>query len=164
MPALAAGKTAPDISLPDIHGKQFSLRDALQHGPVLLAFFKISCPICQYTLPFLERIYRALGAKAQVIGISQNEQKDTARFLREYGITYPVLLDDSSQYPASNAYRITNVPTLFLVAPDGEIEVASVGWSKQDVEDINRRLAHALSAKASPVFHRGEQVEDFKAG
>ncbi|MGI9103794.1 MAG: peroxiredoxin family protein [Terriglobales bacterium] len=164
MPALAAGKMAPDILLPDMHGKQFSLRSALQHGPVLLAFFKISCPICQYTMPFLERICRALGLKAQVLGVSQNDKKDTAHFLREYGISFPVLLEDSSHYPASNAFRITNVPTLFLIAPDGEIEVSSVGWSKQDVEDINRRLAQALSAKPAPVFHRGEQVEDFKAG
>ena len=44
-------------------------------------------------------------------------------------------------YPASNAYGLTNVPTIFWIAQDGEIEVSSVGWVKADFEEINRRMA-----------------------
>ena len=61
MAALDRGTTAPDFSLPTIDGKQFSLREALTHGPVVAAFFKISCPTCQYAFPFLQRIYEAQG-------------------------------------------------------------------------------------------------------
>src|SRR5207245_7768002 len=83
----------------------------LSRGPVVAAFFKISCPICQYAFPFLERIYKAYGKKnVSIIGISQNNKKDTAGFLREFGITFPILLDDTNTYPVSNAYGLTNVP------------------------------------------------------
>jgi len=146
-------------------GKQFSLREALAQGPVLAAFFKISCPTCQYAFPFLQRIYAAQGIKAvTIVGISQNRKKDTAAFIREYGITFPVLLDDTSSYPASNAYRLTNVPTTFWIAQDGEIEIASAGWVKKEMEEFNQRAGQPFAGGARALFHPDEQIADFRAG
>jgi peroxiredoxin len=165
MTALNSGTTAPDFNLPTLDGKQFSLRDALLRGPVLAAFFKISCPTCQYAFPFLQRIYAAHGNKnITIVGISQNEKKDTAAFVKEYGVTFPVLIDDTRTYPVSNAYGLTNVPTLFWIAPDGEIEVSSVGWVRKDMEELNQRAADASAAVTKPLFYGDEQVADFRAG
>src|ERR1035441_10668167 len=58
MAALTAGTKAPDFSLPAMDGSKFSLQEALQHGPVLAAFFKISCPVCQYAFPYFEPPYK----------------------------------------------------------------------------------------------------------
>jgi peroxiredoxin len=173
MAALPAGTKAPDFSLPVVvdgkvdgkDGGKFSLQSALQQGLVLVAFFKISCPVCQYTFPFLERIHQAHGdKKITVVGISQNNPKETAAFLKEYGITFPTLLDDPNGYAVSNAYGLTNVPTLFLIGRDGKIEVSSVGWVKQEVEDIHRKLAAAQQAPLPPIFQPGEDVAAFRAG
>ncbi|HEY1264652.1 MAG TPA: redoxin domain-containing protein, partial [Terriglobales bacterium] len=71
MPALAIGRSAPDFSLTAMDGSKFSLGGALTRGPVVAAFFKISCPVCQYAFPFLERIYRShAGSKVTIVGIS----------------------------------------------------------------------------------------------
>ncbi len=59
MPALDAGVMAPDFTLPTVDGKQVSLKEALKKGPVLLAFFKVSCPVCQYAFPFFERVFES---------------------------------------------------------------------------------------------------------
>lgn len=164
MAALTTGISAPDFTLPTMEGKQFSLKDALSRGPVLAAFFKISCPVCQFAFPFLERIYKANGNRnVTIVGISQNDRKDTTAFLKQYGITFPVLLDDANTYPVSNAYGLTNVPSIFWIAQDGEIEISSVGWSKNDIEEIHRRAA-ASSTGAKPLFLPAEEVPDFRAG
>jgi len=164
MPTLSAGKTAPDFTLNTLDGKKFSLREALQRGPVVAAFFKVSCPTCQYTFPFLERLYRAYGNQnVTLIGISQNDRKDTAAFVKEYGVTFSVLLDDVHSYPVSNAYGLTNVPTIFWIAGDGEIEISSVGWVKNDFEQINRKIAEFAETAQAPVFQPGEEVRDFRA-
>src|SRR6202451_2068585 len=87
MAALTPGTSAPDFTLPTMEGKQFSLKEALAQGPVLAAFFKISCPVCQFAFPYLDRIYKAYGNRnVAIVGISQNEKKDTAAFLKEYGV------------------------------------------------------------------------------
>jgi len=166
MPALEAGVVAPDFTLPTLDGKQVSLRDLMKNGPVLLAFFKVSCPVCQYAFPFFERIFQAnRGANVTLLGVSQDNAKNTHAFLREYGVTFPVAIDDSaSGYATSSAYGLTNVPTVFLIAPSGEIEVSSVGWSKRDVEDITQRLADYRQQKPSPIWRAGESVQEFRAG
>lgn len=165
MKALVPGATAPDFTLPGMDGKPFSLREALARGPVLAAFFKVSCPTCQYAFPFLQRIYKAHGNNSvTIVGISQNGKKDTAGFLKEYGINFPVLLDDTSSYPVSNAYGLTNVPTIFWIAADGEIEISSVGWIRKEMEEFNQRAAQASAQATPPLFRPDEQIADFRAG
>jgi len=169
MAALPAGTKAPDFTLPalfsDKEGGQFSLQTALKQGPVLAVFFKVSCPTCQYAFPYIERIHKANGdKKITVVGISQNDERDTAAFLKEYGVTFPTLLDDPNGYAVSNAYGLTNVPSLFLIGQDGQIEITSVGWVKQEVVDINRRLAAVQQTPPRPIFQPGEDVRDFRAG
>jgi peroxiredoxin len=165
MAALEAGARAPQFELPAMDGSKFSLQDALTRGPVLAVFLKISCPTCQYAFPYFERIYNTYGkGKLNILGISQNEKKDTAEFMRKYGVTFPILLDDTKTFPASNAYGLTNVPSVFWISEDGEIEVSSVGWSRQDFEEIVRKAASANGQAPKPVFQPSEQIADFRAG
>jgi peroxiredoxin len=175
MAALPAGTKAPDFSLPivlngnnndiDKAAGKFSLQAALQQGPVLIAFFKVGCPTCQYTFPFLERIHKAHGdKKITIVGISQNDQEKTAAFLKEFGVTFRTLIDDPNGYAVSNAYGLTNVPSLFLIAQSGQIEISSVGWIKKEIEAINRNLAAAQQIPAPPIFQSGEDVREFRAG
>jgi peroxiredoxin len=165
MAALTAGTQAPAFELKTLDGKPFSLTEQLASGPVVLAFFKVSCPTCQYAFPFLERLHKAYGDKGVALfGVSQNNAKDTAAFNKEFGITFPILLDDTDSYPVSNAHGLTNVPTIFWIAQDGEIEVSSVGWVKADFEEVARKMADAAKALPVPVFKPGEEVRDFRAG
>jgi len=165
MAALATGTKAPNFELKTLDGKPFSLRTELARGPVVVVFFKVSCPTCQYALPFFERLHKAYGLKGvTLVGVSQNDAKDTAAFNKEFGVTFPTLLDDTRSYPASNAYGLTNVPTIFWIDQDGEIEVSSVGWVKADFEEINRRMAELGKITPAVLFKAGEDVRDFRAG
>jgi peroxiredoxin len=165
MPALTAGKIAPDFQLTTLDGKPFQLREALARGPVVLAFFKVSCPTCQYAFPLYERLFKAYqNRNVTLIGVSQNDAKDTAAFTKEFGVTFPILLEDTKKYPVSNAYGLTNVPTIFWIATDGEIEVSSVGWAKPDFETINRKMGEAAHTAPAPLYKPGEDIFDFRAG
>lgn len=164
MPALTAGTAAPEINLPSTQGKKFSLKEALKRGPVVAAFFKISCPVCQFTLPYLERIFKAYpGSAVSVVGVSQDEQSYTEEFAREYGITFPLLLDPVNHYPASNAYDLTNVPSIFFIA-EGGVKLSIVGWDKRDMEALNAEVARATGVPVHPLFRKGEDVPASKAG
>lgn len=165
MTALANGVKAPEFELKTSDGKQFSLAEKLANGPVILAFFKVSCPTCQYALPFFERLHKAYKDNSvKLVGVSQNDAKETTAFTKEFGLTFPILLDDTRKYLVSNAYGLTNVPSVFWIAQDGEIEVSSVGWVKADFEQINRKMAEAGKIAPAQVFMAGEDVRDFRAG
>ena len=164
MAALTAGTKAPDFTLSTTDGQTFSLAQALQAGPVVAGFFKVSCPVCQYALPFLERLYQSYGRKVQIIGVSQDDAAKTRAFMKQFGVTFPVLLDPADSYLVSNEYRLTNVPSVFFIDGGGEIEISSVGWVKADFDQMNRMMAEHVKAAPAMVFKAGEDVRDFRAG
>jgi peroxiredoxin len=140
---LSAGDPAPATSVPT------------GGGPTLVSFFKISCPVCQYTFPFLERLSQS--GKVTVVGVSQNNQADTEDFKRAYGLTFPVVLDPADEgYRASNAYQITHVPSLFLVE-NGLVSMAVSGFSRADLEELGSRFG-------AQVFLPGESTPQYKPG
>ena len=157
---LTAGQHAPDFRLEDLAGgSDKTLSELLAHGPVFLAFFKVSCPTCQYTLPYLERMFqaRAKGA-AGMFAVSQDDAESTREFHHEFGITLPTLLDGARfGYPASNAYGLSHVPSMFFVERDGNISWSSVGFIRKDLEALGEKLGvHA--------FKEGERVPEMKSG
>jgi peroxiredoxin len=156
--------TAPHFQLATTTGERYSLSEALARGPVLVAFFKVSCPTCQFTFPFLERLHEQLRAEGvQTWGIVQDKAQDGARFAAAFGITFPILIDDSA-YKVSRAYGLTHVPSIFLVKPDGSIEISSEGFSKADLLAIQRSLAQSLSATPPTLFLPTERIPEYKPG
>ena len=165
MAALAVGTKAPQFELPAMEGSKFSLQDALTRGPVLAIFFKISCPVCQYALPYFERIFKAYGGKKlAIVGVSQNDRQETAEFIRKFAVSFPVLLDDTKTFPVSNAYGLKTVPTAFWIAEDGEVEISAVSWVRKEFEEIAAKAASVSGSAPTPMFQPSEQVADFRAG
>ncbi|MBS1857883.1 MAG: TlpA family protein disulfide reductase [Acidobacteria bacterium] len=140
---LQPGDEAPDLRLEKLGGGEESLREA---GGVLLVFFKISCPVCQFTLPYLDRLHPGV----RVWAISQNDAGDTRDFARHFRLTLPILLDPEDRFPASNAFGITSVPTLFQLG-GGRVEKVIEGWDRKEMA--------ALGA-----VRDGDNVPAFKAG
>ena len=139
-----------------LSGGATTLAEILAGGAALLAFFKVSCPVCQMTFPFLERIHAA-GA-VRIFGISQNDAADTREFNQEFGVTFPALLDsEDNGFPASNDYGISSVPTLFLLEPGGKIANVIEGWRKKEMEFL-------ATEAGAPVFRQGDNVPEWKAG
>jgi len=139
---LAIGATAPEILLPNVHGEVVSLASqyARPEEPVLVVLFKVSCPTCQLVLPLLERLWKARG---QVLGISQDGAPATKDFGAHFQLTFPILLD-AAPYPVSQAFGITNVPSLFLVRENKEIVWTSMGFERSEIEELGHLLHTAI--------------------
>ena len=165
MTHIVGGNTAPGFSLKALDNKEYSLNTLMERGPVIAAFFKISCPVCQFTFPFLERLYKRYGSDSVTfLGISQDDARSTTRFAKEYGITFPIVIDDENGYVASNAYGLTNVPTIFLIDTDATVKVSSMGFDKKDLEAIAANLAERKKIALAPLFRPDEIVPANKPG
>jgi peroxiredoxin len=126
--------------------------------PTLLAFYKVSCPTCQFTLPYLERLYRRNHGEVAMYAVSQDDEQSTQEFRDEFGVTIPSLLDrEETGYPASNSYGLSHVPSVFLIEPDGKISQSFSGFDKRALEQLGARLG------AAP-FEPDEYVPEFKSG
>ena len=165
MTHIVAGNITPRFSLRALDGKDYSLAALMERGPVVAAFFKISCPVCQFTFPFLERLYKRYGGEGVAfLGVSQDDARDTARFAKEYGVTFPLVMDDENGYVVSNAYGLTNVPTIFLIDSDASVKISCMGFDKKDLESIAANLAGRKKISLAPLFRPEEVVPANKPG
>lgn len=153
---LRTGARVPDFRLARLGGGEMSLQEILGTAPALLAFFKISCPVCQLTLPFLDRIHTP--GRLAIYAVSQNDEEDTRYFNQHFKVALPALLDrEENGFPVSNAFGISSVPTMFLIESDGTVSRVIEGWVKQEIETL------ANLAGVAP-FRQGENVPAWKAG
>ena len=164
MTHIVAGNPAPQFALKSLDGQDFSLAESLKKGPVVLAFFKVSCPVCKFAFPFLERLYQRYHTEnVTFLGVSQDNVSSSREFAKDFGVSFPILIDDAS-YTVSNAYGLTMVPTVILVQPNGAVRVSSMGFVKADLEAVADYLADRRNITRIPVFLSSESVPANKPG
>lgn len=143
---IEAGSLAPEFSLSGIGGGA-SLKQLCAGGNFLLVFYKVSCPTCKLTLPYLHRV------KIQTMGISQDNAQATAKFTHQFGVNIPSVLDlEEEGHAVSNAYGIHHVPTLFVVNESGRVLERIGGFDKDALERLGVE------------FGDEESVPEFKPG
>ena len=162
MVALTPGTQAPLFTLKSMEGIKCSLQLTLQQSPVvLLAFFKVSCPVSQFEFPYLERLHRSYRS-LPIWGVSQDDADATEAFARMYGCTFPMLLDEALE--STVKYDLTNVPSLFLISTNQTISRTIVGFVKNDLEQLNEDLASYAKQTLVPLFTAADEVPELKPG
>lgn len=130
----AALPVAPlaDLVLVDQDGVEHRLSD-YRGKTVFLNFFASWCGPCQREIPDIEALYRERGQNEGdlvVLGVANPKTADRPQnsdatvdevksFIREHGITYPVLMDTSGEL--FGAYGIGSFPTTFMIDEDGNV-------------------------------------------
>jgi cytochrome c biogenesis protein CcmG/thiol:disulfide interchange protein DsbE len=152
-PSPMEGKQAPDFDLPSLGGKNVRLAD-LKGKVLFINIWATWCLPCREEMPSMEKLYHLLkGADFEMIGISvdKDPEKSVAPFVKELGLTFPILLDPKSETAAK--YKITGVPETYLVAPNGVIIHHLIGpakWDRPDVVEALKKLVEMGVKKEAP--------------
>lgn len=113
------GRLPPQFSGTTVDGARFAL--AAEHGRVVMVnFFATWCSNCKAELPLLERTYAQRHDQGlDIVSVDFNDGGDARAFLRSYGVTFPALLDPSSD--VGHAYLVSDLPVTFFVGRDGRL-------------------------------------------
>jgi peroxiredoxin len=126
--ALHIGAPAPDFTLSTPAGESIRLSD-LRGQAVLINLWATWCPPCRQEMPAIQRIYRDYRDQGFVVlavnTTSQDDPFNIAPFVERYGLTFPVLLDETGEVSA--AYNLRSLPTSYFIARDGTIRDVVVG-------------------------------------
>jgi len=158
--ALEPGSPLPPLALRDDRGAPFPAPP----GETLYAVFKTTCPVCELTWPYLDRIRKAAeGGGLRVVAVSQDDPRATQAFGKRLGVALETAYDPDP-WRSSDALGVTNVPTLFRVAASGAIEETVVGFDRARLEGLARRAAELAGRAPAPLFRPDEKVPAYKPG
>jgi len=136
-----AQEAAPNFTLTDIDGANFSLSD--QRGKVvLLDFFAILCASCITEMQSLNVIHREFGKNVTIISITETPDIDTVDKLQQFrqanNMTWTVARDTED---LGDTYNVQILPTLFIIDKEGYIQ-----YSHTDIAN-----ASVLEQEISPL-------------
>ena len=117
---LEAGQMAPDIGLAQTTAE-----------PRLLVFLETDCPTCWLSVSYLNKLAKQA---ASVVGISQDSEELTRRFVEQAPIEFPVEVDHELRI--SCAYDPVAVPAFFLIGADGRVIRSHIGFDKDELNAI----------------------------
>jgi cytochrome c biogenesis protein CcmG/thiol:disulfide interchange protein DsbE len=134
------GPDLPALTLPCLSGgAPVALRGPGSGTPTLVNVWGSWCPPCVQEIPALVALQRRAGDRLRVVGVStEDPQADALTFAREYGMTYPSVVDDDGRI--LRAYRPGPPVTLFL-DPAGTLVYKHSGAFKTaaELQDLVRQ-------------------------
>jgi peroxiredoxin len=150
MPPLRPGAKAPTI-----RGVSFAWR------PALVWFYKVTCPVCQMSAPAISKFHQSYTER--IFGVGQDPEPKLKEFSKSWGLDFPSV-HDLDPYPASTAYGVETVPTLFLIHPDRTIDDFVEGWDREGVNRISRRFAMLAGEEYAQISSDGDGLPAFRPG
>jgi peroxiredoxin len=150
---LEAGARAPSFTLPDAFSG-VPVSDPWADGPTVLAFFKVTCPVCQMVAP---KVTALADGGARVLAVGQDPPAALVRYAREHAQRVPTV-SEAAPYGVSSAYGIFSVPSLYVVEPGGVVADAVAGWDRDGwnaVADAVGVPAVSTEDDGLPVFRPG---------
>lgn len=160
---LAAGALASHFALLGIDGREYIFPQGFQGRPGLIVFFKTTCGACDLAFPYINRLRDAYPEGWELWAIAQDPPSQASEYAGRHGIRCPVLID-APAYEVSRLYDPPATPTLFLVDPGGRIAYTTYGFSKDDVNEVSRRIAEYTSSAPLIIAPKGDGRPDFKPG
>lgn len=145
-PSATDGRAAPDFILRSMEGEETRLSD-LQGQPVIVNFWATWCSTCRAETPDLIRTYETHRDDGLVmLGVNLREADGPIeRFIDEFGLPYPVLLDKNGQ--VASTWRIggpnQGVPSTYFIDTHGVIQKVVFGYVTENL--MNEGLALILA-------------------
>jgi len=157
---------APDIGRLWLNSPPLSFRQ-LRGRVVLVDFWDYTCVNCIRTLPYVQAWHeRYVGKGLTVIGVHTPEftfaqyESNVERGVREFGLTYPIVVDNDREVWKAFANRYW--PTKYLLDKDGYLRYAHFGEGayRETEEVIRELLLEANSSLAFPPLMEPVRGED----
>lgn len=121
---------APEFVTKTLDGETVRLTDFLGKK-VIINFWTTWCPPCQEEIPELQKFYENSASSHNVVLVGlnitdQDYEIDVIHDFRDYyGITYPILLDETGDISLS--YDILTIPTTYIIDENGNFEKQILG-------------------------------------
>jgi len=142
---VTARPPAPETRVTTLDGRSIDLA-ALQGRVVIVDFWATWCPPCLAEIPHFKALYATYHPRVEILAIAVDNEGESvvAPFVRQQGITYPVILGHDGKLAAAYG-GIRGLPTTFVIDRRGRIYKKYVGYQAPEVfeRDVTALLAES---------------------
>jgi len=128
IPAPQTGFLAPEFTLSTPKGERIALSE-LKGRAILINLWATWCPPCRAEMPAIEKLYEKYqGQGLTVLGVNatvQDNPLDIVPFVQEYGLTFPILLDETGA--VARKYELRSLPSSYFINRDGTVHYVVMG-------------------------------------
>lgn len=124
--AVQDGKMAPDFTLKDINGKDFTL-SSLRGKYVVLDFWGSWCGWCIKGMPEMKNYYEKYKGKFEIVGVDCNDTEAKWKAAVEKHQLPWLHVKNESKDLTPEKYAVTGYPTKVILNPDGTINKTIIG-------------------------------------
>ena len=118
---------APDFTLKDINGQQFTL-SSLRGKYVVLDFWGSWCPWCLRGLPRMKEYYQKYKNRMEIVGIDcQETEEDWRACVKENQIPWLHVYNPTDDDSLQQAYALEGYPHKVVISPEGRILRTFIG-------------------------------------
>jgi len=143
----AGGTQAQDFTGRDVQGKTFRLSDHVGKQVILLDFWATFCEPCKAEFGHLQDLVaRDANKGLLVVGVSMDGPEtsaDVPAFVKRFGLTFPVVLDDDSRI-ASVYDPKKSMPLSVLIDRGGRVIAVREGYNPGDEQLVDADVEGAL--------------------
>ena len=135
------GHAAPEFALQSLDNTTVHLSD-FRGKAVLLNFWATWCSPCKIEMPWFVELQQQYGPQGlQVIGIAMDDasKEDIAKFAKDLGVNYPILLGKESVGEAYGGVQF--LPTTFFIDRDSKVLEREFGLKSRSVFEDNIKKA-----------------------
>lgn len=147
------GKKAPAFSALATDGKTHTLKDHLAKGTTFLYFIKEGCPVNHQAAPHVQKLAKAYGDKANLVGVYNGSVSGAKRWAKTYAATYPIIED-----PALKTIRACGAiysPWIIAVDKNGTVAKVYEGAAPKELEEISKTMAAQAGVKPAKLDFSG---------
>ena len=149
----------PNLALQDVDGRTQYLSDHIGQKVVVMSFWATWCQPCRQELLELQKVYdkeRERGLEVLAISIDGPETQAGVRaFVKQYGFTFPVLLDSDTRCAALyNPRKLA--PMLHIFDRTGRIVFSQSTFQPGEAAALRERILAVLRGEESKGEEKGK--------
>lgn len=149
---------SPAFVLTNLEGEEVSL-EGLKGKVVILDFWATWCGPCKASFPAMQKAQDKLGSKYPVAFLfinswenGENKAEVAGKYINDNEYPFQVLMDTDNKVIGN--YKVSGIPTKFIIGPDGKTRFKSVGYAGNEgklIKELELMIQIAMEKASDPT-------------
>lgn len=144
-----SAQSITNLRLKTVDNKRFEIKEHLNKGPIVVAFWATWCKPCRKELPAIKEVYeKHKDDGLTILAISIDSPRSLSKvknFVKKSKLPYEFLVDPNGEQ--STKLQVKDIPYTLLADNTGKIVYTHRGYREGDEKELDEKISELLKEK-----------------